>query len=276
MLAIFARMEPLGGMSEPAPELSEPPTRQRSRPIGLVLSIAALAIGIGLGTTGVVRFGNDYQSVPQQSRSMVPTLNPGDEILILSGPATPRRGDIVLVKPGSWPYLNSPALKRVIGLPGDTLTCCDEHNRLIVDGHPVTEDYVQPDPTLPPDAAQNLYFSFHDRVPPGTVFVAGDNRENSMDSRFVGPVADSDLLGTVVTDWPLAGPFASVPTTTAFVAAGLPGPATHDTGYLLDLWLFLAGALLALVGVIWLVVIGVRAVIQQKRTGRARTAASGY
>jgi signal peptidase I len=157
-------------------------------------------------------------------------------------------------------------VQRVIGVGGDTVFCCDTHDRITVNGRPVTEDYVHPDPDIPSAGTEHLLF--RTTVPSGTVFVAGDDRGNSYDSRFRGPVSIPDLRGVAVTDGSVPA-FRRVPATTAFVAAGLPGSAGQDVGYLLDGALFLAGVLLLVVGGIWLLVIGVRAVLRRRRLSGA-------
>jgi signal peptidase I len=250
---------PVDQQTAPA-EHSAPPRRRRT---GLIVGLAILVLGICVGTVGGLRFRADYTTFVPTSRSMSSTLSPGDRALFhLTTQAGPRRGDVVLFVPGTWHDLapGTELVQRVIGIAGDTVACCDDHDLITVNGHAVTEDYVHPDPTTPATGAVHL--PFRATVPKGTVFVAGDDRGDSFDSRFRGPVAVSDVLGIAVTDVSIGG-YRQVPPTNAFVAAGLPGAATRDGAYLLDPALLLTGVLLVLVGLVWLLVIGLRAALRR-------------
>lgn len=212
--------------------------------------VGIVILGLAVAGVGIQLFRTDYTDFTVSTKSMQPIAEPGDDILFRSaGPLTPHRGDLVLsVQPPSGILV----VRRVIGLPGDTIACCDEQHRLTVNGRKVTEDYVHSDPTLPADAP--TYRPFDAQVPDGQVFLAGDNRGNSDDSRFLGPVPLADVVGIAVTGWPFVVGYRSIPVATAFVAAGLPGPATEDTGYLPDVGLVLGGAVLGLGGLIVLLV----------------------
>jgi signal peptidase I len=96
-------------------------------------------------------------------------------------------------------------IKRVIGLPGDTVACCDELGRLTVDGAPVVEPYTRLAPGAP---ASDQPFSV--TVPDHALWVMGDNRGDSADSRAHtdtpshGFVPYSDVVGrAVLITWPL-------------------------------------------------------------------------
>lgn len=127
--------------------------------------------------------------------SMAPTLRPGQQVLVEK--VTPwrrpwRRGDLVLFdRPGDGLL----SIKRVVGLAGDTVAIRD--GRLVVDGAPVPEGYA------PPRRIDGVYFG-PVTVPDGQVFVLGDDRRNSLDSRRYGTVPADDLAGRVVLRlWPL-------------------------------------------------------------------------
>ena len=246
-------MQPSGELVEPTPELSQQPKRRRSP--ATIVAISLAVIGIGLAATGYVVLRHNFGYVVIPTRAMAPTLVPGDEVMIRNGSGTPHRGDIVLIDASSWSIAPSGAnvLKRVIGLPGDTLMCCDGQNRLVVNGHPVFEGYVQPDPVRPD---QSPYQPFQAKVPAGQVFVAGDNRADSADSRFFGPLPEAGIRGTALT-------------VERSVAA--PGVATSlwQTGYEEEGLLAFSGAALGIAGIVWLVIIGVRALVRRRRARRS-------
>jgi signal peptidase I len=132
--------------------------------------------------------------VQVSSASMAPTLQTGDVVLVSRGrPAVQelRRGDLVTFRsPGN----GQRALKRVVGLPGDELVILD--SVLHLDGEPVPEPYVD-------HALIDGYYSRTFTVPQGAVFVLGDNRGNSVDSRDYGAVPADRLLGKVLLRvWP--------------------------------------------------------------------------
>lgn len=126
--------------------------------------------------------------------SMVPTLRPGDEVLaneVVYRFEPPKRGQIVIFRNPEDPG-GAPLIKRIVGLPGDTIQI--RRGVLYVDGAPRREPYVnrgEPEPFGPVT------------VPPGRVFVLGDNRTDSEDSRYFGAVSERDLEGEVfLVFWP--------------------------------------------------------------------------
>jgi signal peptidase I len=135
------------------------------------------------------------------SPSMTPTLAVNDRVLVnkLSYKMHDiHRGDIVVfLRPKSEQadLQIKDLIKRVVGLPGDTVESRD--GALYVNGHKLIEPYLPPgtqtdglDPTV---------------VPPGKVFVMGDNRTNSKDSRVFGPIPQSDVVGRAfVRVWPFS------------------------------------------------------------------------
>jgi signal peptidase I len=129
------------------------------------------------------------------SASMEPTLRVGDVVLVSQQSpqlADLEHGDLVTF---ASPEDDRRTVKRVIGLPGDSLVIKD--SVLYVNDRVVDEPYVD-------HAAIDAYYSRTYTVPAGKVFLLGDNRGNSVDSRDYGPVAADDLLGRVVVRlWPV-------------------------------------------------------------------------
>ncbi len=115
------------------------------------------------------------------SGSMEETLLVDDRVLVnklVYDFRTPERGEIIVfVSPESW--RNTPEhedyIKRVIGVAGDRVVCCDPQGRIQVNGHPLDEPYVYPGNRMAPE-------EFDITVPEGRLWVMGDHREASGDS----------------------------------------------------------------------------------------------
>jgi signal peptidase I len=176
----------------------------------VIILLAALLISFGLKTFVVRSF-----YIP--SASMENTLQINDRIIVdeLTPKVTPlKRGDvIVFTDPGGWLAGGELAdgdhlVKRVIGLPGDKVACCNASGQTQVNGVSLSEPYVKA-----PDTAQETQYSdktFSVTVPAGSVWVEGDNRGDSSDSRYHqglptgGFVPESDIVGkAVVITWPI-------------------------------------------------------------------------
>ncbi len=111
-------------------------------------------------------------------------------------------GDLVGVsRPGERDFI-----KRVIGLPGDRIACCDGQGRITVNGKAVDEPYVEEDSPLdaPPNPRQCTSRRFAEvTVPEGQMFVMGDHRLVSQDARCQGPVPIDNVIGRAfVVVWP--------------------------------------------------------------------------
>lgn len=166
------------------------------------------------------------------SESMVNTLDVDDRIfvnLLVPKPFALERGDIVVFKdaqgwlpptqksaPGPFKWFqdglvfvgllpdetNQHLVKRVIGLPGDRVSCCDSSARVSVNGTVLNESYINP-------AQVPMAKSFDVVVPEGKIWVMGDNRNNSADSRehqavnggFIN-ISDVEGKATVIA-WPV-------------------------------------------------------------------------
>lgn len=128
-----------------------------------------------------------------QMTSMVSTLEPNDLVLVEKITyrfSKPQRGDIVVFVPPNNP--NDKYIKRVIGLPGETVSI--KSDTVYIDGKPLKEPYLNsPMADMEPI-----------KVPEDSVFVMGDNRSVSLDSRSFGPIKISSIIGkAVLIYWPL-------------------------------------------------------------------------
>lgn len=167
------------------------------------------------------------------STSMENTLKVDDRVIVNQLVPTPiglQRGDVVVFKdPGGWlnagpePKItplqqalqfiglapdtsNNYLIKRVIGLPGDHVVCCDRNGRMTVNGKSLDESYV----VLPSQDAAASAIDFDVTVPDNSNWVMGDNRYASKDSRYnqeqpgKGFVPLEDVVGRAfVLNWPL-------------------------------------------------------------------------
>ena len=139
-------------------------------------------------------------------QSMDPTLEHGELMLVWSLGYTPKQGDIVIINKTTANFLHEQAIvKRVIAVGGQTVDIDYEKSRVYVDGKRVKEDYILEEMYLP----GNPYMrETHFEVPEGEVFVLGDNRNGSTDSRDerLGTIDEGYILGrAVAAPWPPCG-----------------------------------------------------------------------
>lgn len=229
--------------------------------------LVALA-GVGLTGYGLVTlFG--YRSVLVPGRSMGTTVPVGASVFYRVGAtAELHRGDLIVFEASAMdPLMAGRLLKRVVGVGGDAITCCDAQEGIQVNGKPVAEPYLQADQ---PPLRQR---PFSVKVPPDTVFVMGDVRDNSNDSRFHpenghdGAIPLSKVDGVVVGHGTVFS-FEPQTPTTAFAAAGLPGVSPVDSTYGTARWFVAGGVALFLLGVSGVIVSAARS------AGRRRKAAA--
>lgn len=206
-----------GGVSahDDAPDHSGPPGR--SRPLELAREAVALLATAAIIAVVVKAFVAQAFYIP--SASMLPQLQIDDRVVVSKLSYRlhePRRGDIVVFDApggsgpdrtglparvllgvgrslGLVPPSTDEYIKRVVALPGERVEGLG--GKVLVDGRELREPYLaRNDPT--PDFAAVV-------VPPGTVWVLGDNRSNSADSRVFGPVPQSTVVGRAfVRVWP--------------------------------------------------------------------------
>ena len=231
-------------------------SRRRGRVIFWVcFGICALA---WIGGLVMVKFTARAFTTP--STSMENTVRPGDHLL--ADPTSQiRRGDVIVAKePSVFP--GSYYLRRVIGLPGDHVSCCDVRGRVSVNGKALNETYVYPGNV--PSARR-----FNVTVPAGKFWLMGDHRRLALDSRVTGPVA-VQIIGRVFAVVH-SGHLIFLQTPLTFVVDGL---APSDNRFpaagiclIVSGFGFLFLLLVTAVGVI-------RFVVRKRRKARARAAAA--
>jgi signal peptidase I len=153
--------------------------------------VAKLALQLAVLAVLVAAF---FVRLPQVTGlSMEPHIRSGEYVLINTFAyrlGVPRRGDIVAFRHES--DARAVFIKRVIGLPGDRIRI--DRGRVYVNGAKLEEPYVR--------HADSRSFD-EIGVPQFSVYVLGDNRAESEDSRFFGPVSDAQLIGRAVAGiWP--------------------------------------------------------------------------
>ncbi|SKC78688.1 signal peptidase I [Krasilnikoviella flava] len=236
------------GAGRPAPAEGRAP----SRGLGVLRETAIIVVSALVLSWLIKTFLVQAFYIP--SGSMEDTLEIGDRVMVsrmVPDVFDVHRGDIVVFKdPGGWlppyePPERTPAgqavtnvltfvgllpqetgdhlIKRVIGTPGDHVTCCDDQGRVSVNGQPIDEEtYIKPGSVPSQDPFDTV-------VPEDMLFVMGDNRQNSQDSRYNtgkpggGFVPTQNVVGSAfATVWPLGD--ATLLRNPGDVFAGVPEP----------------------------------------------------
>jgi signal peptidase I len=262
-----------------------PPARRVSAPWYELplLVLVALGLALILKTFFVQAFYIPSASMENTLQGGNPTCSgcgaspghPFDRVLVnklVYDFRSPRRGEIVVFKgPPRWPdesdytaptnpvskllhHLTSAVglapsggsdfIKRVIGVGGDTITC--QHDVLRVNGHVLNEPFLYPG-SHPCSGDDFEGRTVH--VPPGDIWVMGDHRDESSDSRVNGPVPVSDVIGRAfVVIWPFSD-WKTLPIPATFKQAGL-----ATAGGRAPLVLLAVGVLLVVAAVLFVVV----------------------
>ena len=221
----------LGGRVDPpappdarAPEPETPPYhKEDERQPGFLAVVRETVVLVALAVLLAVVFKTFLVaafSIP--SGSMESTLNVSDRVLVekvsyrfgdvqhgdvvvfvreeagveATGPSNPIAGFFSSLGQavGVVPPSDRDFIKRVVGLPGDTINC--QGGKLVRNGQPVDERYLDPE--------TETQSCTRTTVGPGELYVMGDNRSNSQDSRAFGPIQEDDVVGRAfVRIWPL-------------------------------------------------------------------------
>ncbi len=131
-----------------------------------------------------------FRQVTVDGESMTDTLKNGDRLIISNFMYTPQYGDIVVISHGE--NYNEPIIKRVIATEGQALSINYETGEVSVDGVILDEDYIK---GMTIELKHPL--DIPERIPEGYVFVMGDNRQGSLDSRSVdiGLIPVENIIG---------------------------------------------------------------------------------
>ncbi len=128
--------------------------------------------------------------------SMLPTLTGGDKLVVRQAFYTPKQGDIIVCQSKTY-GLDKPLVKRVIATEGQTVFIDRENWKVYVNGEPLEEDYIYREGgyMIGMEGQSNTVV-----VKPGHVFVMGDHRNDSLDSRsvLVGQIDERYIIGKVV------------------------------------------------------------------------------
>ena len=136
--------------------------------------------------------------VTVEGDSMNTTLTDGDRLIMTHMNYTPERDDIIVV---NSEILNKTIIKRVIGIGGDKIKIDYNKNKVYVNGDEISNEHISV--TMVDKGGFNADAKIDDGVyeydvPEGKVFVMGDNRNNSTDSRMLGYIDNDDILGHAV------------------------------------------------------------------------------
>lgn len=151
-----------------------------------------LCIAIALVIAIVIRIWC-FEPVHVSGASMQNTMHSGNLVMVnkwIYYVRAPERGEVIVFHAKE----KKDYIKRVIALPGETIEA--KNNKILINGEIIEEPYIS-------EEYRTLDFPLTE-VPPNTVFVLGDNRPNSLDSRVLGPIPTSAIIGRAdLIYWPI-------------------------------------------------------------------------
>jgi signal peptidase I len=172
-------------------------------PVRRMLPLLVVMVVSGAGGCAGTTATGGTDRFTQGGVSMEPTVKAGQVITVRSigHGYQPRRGDVVLFHGGPWGDATAVYLKRVVAVDGETIACCDPTGKVTINGTPLVEPYVANDAPL--DQTPNSYRCGSRRFGPvpvaaGAVFVMGDNRMQSNDSRCAGPIPTTSVFAIMI------------------------------------------------------------------------------
>ncbi|MFD0883936.1 signal peptidase I [Streptosporangium algeriense] len=170
------------------------------RRLRVLLAVLLVVLTAGCGVVEKLAGRKGFRS---GSEVMEPTIRKGQYFTVrtVDEDYVPKAGEVVLYRPPAYWSDQTPRpsadvrVSRVIGVPGSYVSCCDATGKVVVNGRSLPEPYVSARPASAMD--------FEVDVPPGRIWIMGDNRDVSLDSRAYqnatghGTIAISDVVGVV-------------------------------------------------------------------------------